>query len=128
MIKAARRPNSPEHGKSSLLHVMTHQERYIKTWKLISNNYEKLVVATSNDAQHIYLQWKFSDDGNSVDIVAGRWNTHFNIIREGTSSLELKGTICCAKTALALTKLAREQEFPLTQRGLHWVNEVPYNR
>jgi hypothetical protein len=104
------------------------QERYIKTWKLISNNYDKLVVVTSKDDQHIYLRWKFSDDGNSVDIIADRWNTHFDIIREGTSSLELKGTICGAKTTLSLAKLARGQEFPLTQRGFHWVNEVPYNR
>jgi hypothetical protein len=107
------------------------QERYIKIWKLITNSYGNVVVITSTDKQYIYFDWKFSDDGNSVDITTvanARWNAHFDILKVGTSSLELKGTICGAKATIALAKLARGQEFLLKQRGFHWVNEVPYNR
>jgi hypothetical protein len=107
------------------------QARYIKNWKLITNSYGKVVVITSTDDQHVYFDWKFSDDGNSVDITTvanARWSAHFDILKIGTSSLELKGTICGAKATLDLAKMARGQEFLLKQRGFHWVNEVPYNR
>ena len=107
------------------------QRGYIKIWQVISNNYEKQIVVTSKDGQRIYLRWKFSADENSVDITTrnqSNWNAHFDILREGTSGLELKGTICGAPTTLSLAKMARGQEFPLTTRGFHWVQEEPYNR
>jgi hypothetical protein len=103
-------------------------ERYIKMWRFISNNYKNVIQLTSKDKQQIYLHWHFSDDGNKVDISSGRWKAHFGILKQGATSIEMKGTICGATATLSLAKLSRAQEYPLTERGFHLVNEVPYNR